>query len=152
MSRIAKVILISIAAIVIIIQFIPVERNNPPIQEEIDAPQEVKNILERACYDCHSNKTEWPFYSYIAPVSWIVAGDVHEAREHINFTEWNNYSAKDREEIKAEIFEEVEEGEMPLKGYTILHPESKVSEVEIEILSKWAPEGEGGEEGYEHEH
>ena len=81
---------------VIGIQFVPVNRMNPPVTGEIGAPEKVMAILHRSCYDCHSNKTVWPWYSYVAPISWLVADDVHEGRRHMNFSEWNTYNTKRR--------------------------------------------------------
>jgi hypothetical protein len=72
------------------IQFIPVPRTNPPVTSELqwDSPA-IKELVRRACYDCHSNETVWPWYSYIAPMSWLVTHDVSEARRHMNFSQWN---------------------------------------------------------------
>ena len=137
---------------IIIIQFIPVDRDNPEVQEEIAAPAEVKTILQRSCYDCHSNKTEWPFYSYIAPVSWFVANDVQEAREDMNFTEWNKYDAEDKSHFREDILELVEKGAMPLKSYKTMHPDSEVSQSEIEIIRQWVKQEAGGEFEHEHSH
>jgi hypothetical protein len=86
-----KKIIIAVVIIIVGIQFIPVDRSNPPVTEEINAPANVLSILKTSCYDCHSNETTWPWYSYVAPVSFLVAGDVEEARKHLNFTEWDKY-------------------------------------------------------------
>ena len=126
----------------IAIQFVPVERDNPSVSSEIDAPPEVKNILERSCYDCHSNETRWPWYGKVAPVSWLVAHDVEEAREHLNFSEWGELSEDNQRGLIEESWEEVEEGKMPLKKYLIMHPGAKLSEGDLKILHDWA---EGGE-------
>ena len=74
------------------IQLVPISRTNPPVETEIAAPANVQAILTRSCYDCHSNKTAWPWYSHVAPVSWLVASDVSGARKKMNFTPWNAYS------------------------------------------------------------
>ncbi len=70
------------------IQLVPVKRSNPPVEFEVEAPADVHAILERACYDCHSNRTRWPWYSSVAPVSWLVARDVRRGRKELNFTDW----------------------------------------------------------------
>lgn len=134
----AKKIFIVLILALIGIQFIPVERTNPPINGEIDAPQGVMKILERSCYDCHSNRTDWPWYSYIAPVSFLVSSDTEKGRKHVNFTEWNKYSTRDRKQIIDEIVEEVEEGNMPLPIYTYVHPSAKLNNVDIKRLKDWA--------------
>lgn len=132
-----KIILAVLIIAFIGAQFVPVDRTNPPVTGEIQAPVEVSEILKRSCYDCHSNETVWPWYSRVAPVSWLVVSDVNEAREHMNFTEWNKYSAKKKGEKIEEIWEEVESGEMPLWFYVPLHPEVKLSSADKELLHKW---------------
>ena len=131
-------LLLSLLAIVLAIQFIPVDRSNPPLAGEIDTFPQVQQILERSCFDCHSNSTSWPWYSYVAPVSWLVAHDVEEGREHLNFSEWESYSAEERNDLLGEIWEEVEDGEMPLWFYAPLHPEAKLSDEDKELLWLWS--------------
>jgi hypothetical protein len=125
----------------IAIQFVSVDRTNPPVEEEVPAPAEVRQVLRRACYDCHSNETVWPWYSWIAPVSWLVARDVHEGREELNFSTWNRLSTKARVEALHESWEEVSEGEMPPWFYLPPHPEARLSEADREALRRWS----GGE-------
>ena len=87
-----KLILLYIFIPFLLIQLIPIDRENPPIDisNTLDAPSEVMTVLKNSCYDCHSNETNWPFYSYIAPISWLVYRDVKFGREDLNFSEWNN--------------------------------------------------------------
>ncbi len=87
-----RIIIIVIIVILIGIQFVPVSKTNPPVTGEIKAPNDVMQILRTSCYDCHSNEVNWPWYSNVAPMSWLVAYDVDEAREHMNFSEWASYS------------------------------------------------------------
>ena len=112
-----RIIFIVVIILLIAIQFVPVNKINPPVTGEIKAPENVMQILRTSCYDCHSNEVKWPWYSNIAPASWLVAYDVKEAREHINFSEWQSYSAEDKADDIEEIWEEVKEGEMPLWYY-----------------------------------
>lgn len=128
--------LTALIAIFLGIQLIPVDRSNPPVVSDLEAPIEVKTILKRSCYDCHSNEVKWPWYSYLAPVSWLVSHDVKEGREELNFSEWSNYSGDAKK--KEKIIEEISEGEMPLPIYLITHPEASVSKQELEILKQWA--------------
>jgi hypothetical protein len=130
-------VLLAIGVLLVAIQFVPIERVNPPVTGEIPAP-EVHAIFERSCYDCHSNETSWPWYSHVAPVSWVVAHDVEEGREHLNFSEWSGYSAEDQAELREEIWDEVEEGEMPLWFYTASHRDSLLSQREKELLKVWS--------------
>jgi hypothetical protein len=114
----------------VLIQLIPVDRSNPPVTREIQwNSAETQQLAQNACYDCHSNQSEWPWYSYVAPASWLVAHDVEEGREHLNFTEWD----RPNEEAE-EILEEVEEGSMPLTKYVLLHPEANLSAAERQTL------------------
>lgn len=127
-----------LAALLIGIQLVPVDLSNPPVEAEIDAPEEVLRILERSCYDCHSNETSWPWYSRIAPVSWLVAHDVREGREHLNFSQWRRLGPEERAKLRDEIREVVEEGEMPLWFYLPLHPEARLRPEDRVILERWA--------------
>ncbi|MCF7801475.1 MAG: heme-binding domain-containing protein [Candidatus Marinimicrobia bacterium] len=138
-SLTSRIILILIVLFVLI-QFFPVNRTNPPVETEIEAPEEVHAILDRACYDCHSNNSQWPWYAYVAPVSWLVAKDVNQGREHVNFSTWNLYDFDDRADIYDEIYEVIDEGEMPLAIYVPLHPEAKLSEEDKQLLMNWAVE------------
>jgi hypothetical protein len=109
------------------VQLVPVTRTNPPVISEIVAPDAVSQILRRACYDCHSHETEWPWYSYIAPMSWLVAYDVQEGREELNFSDWGSYSPNRRARKQREIGEEVAEGNMPPWFYGPLHSGAQLS-------------------------
>ena len=122
------------------IQFIPVVRSNPPVLAEIEAPKEVMTIFRRACYDCHSNETDWPWYSYVAPISWFVESDVKVGRSNVNFSEWNEYSEKLRNLKRYKIGNEVDEGEMPLWFYVPLHSEAQLSEADIQLIVSWSEE------------
>ena len=125
----------------LVAQAIPVKRDNPPAEGEISAPPAVQALLKRSCYDCHSNQTRWPWYARVAPVSWLVAHDVHEGREHLNFSTWGRYSADERREHVEEIRENVEEGEMPLWFYLPLHPEAKLTAADVERIARWTRHG-----------
>jgi len=127
------------------IQFVPVERTNPPATATLDAPANVRAILERSCFDCHSHETRWPWYSRVAPVSWLVANDVSNGREELNFSTWDQYDARRAARRISDIPEEIEEGEMPLPNYLRIHPEAKVSEVELATLRSWAARYAGAE-------
>ncbi len=108
------------------IQLIPADRRNPAVVREIawDAPR-TGELARRACYDCHSNETVWPWYSSIAPASWLIAKDVDEGREHLNFSEWDGPN-----EGLDEVIDMVESGEMPLSRYVVLHRNAALTEPE----------------------
>lgn len=118
-------------------QLYPLDRSNPPVVREVDAPPEVKAVLERACYDCHSHQTRWPWYAWVAPVSFLVVHDVSEAREHLNFSDWGRYTPEKARKKIDEILEEVEEGEMPLFYYLPLHPEAELATEDRLAIEEW---------------
>lgn len=120
------------------IQFVPVDRSNPPVETEAPAPPAVREVLRRACYDCHSNETRWPWYSRVAPVSWLVAHDVTEGRRELNFSTWNRLDAAKQVKALRETWEEVDEGEMPLRIYLPTHPEARLSDSDRALLRAWA--------------
>lgn len=131
MSRKSKVIRTSAIAIVgllVAIQALPYGRNrtNPPTtgSPKWDSPK-TEELARRACFNCHSNETEWPWYSRLAPISWRVVDHVMEGREHLNFSEWDK-----TQRHADEAAHEVEEGAMPLRDYLLLHPEARLSDAE----------------------
>lgn len=137
MKRWLRNTLVVTAIALIAIQIYPVGRENPPVESDLDAPADVKAILKRACYDCHSNETNWNWYAYIAPVSWLIVSDVKEGRGHLNFSVWGQYSEKKRRHKAGEIMDEINGGEMPLASYVRMHSEAKLGVADIEILKRW---------------
>ena len=135
-----KKVLIVLAIIIIAIQFIPLNRTNPPVKADFDGPAEIKSILKRACYNCHSNETVWPWYSYVAPVSFLVASDVNEAREHLNFSNWGNLSRKKQVRYRGGIWEMISNEEMPPWQYKIMHSESSLSQEDKNLMKGWSGE------------
>lgn len=146
-----KKIIYAIIFILIVIQFIPVDRDNPPVTEEITAPPNVLSILKTSCYDCHSNETNWPWYSYIAPVSFLVAGDVKDGRKNLNFSEWDKYSTDKQIKLFEEMIEEVEKEDMPLTSYTFTHPNAKLDPYRINLLKDWVKPGSSMQESLRYE-
>ena len=135
-----KIAFILISAILIAIQFIPASRTNPPVTAVLDVPMEVISVFIKSCYDCHSHETEWPWYSNIAPVSWLVSSDVDGGRSHLNFSEWEKLSRKDKVKMKEEIWEEIKKEKMPLWQYIILHPEANLTQKDKNLIRGWAGE------------
>lgn len=133
-----KKYLIGLGCVAVGIQLVPVERANPPVTQDIGAPPEVEAILRRSCYDCHSNEVRWPWYAYVAPVSWLVAQDVQRGREVVNFSEWDTYDAELQISLLYDVHEATDDGEMPLPIYLSLHRDAKLSQAEIETLESWA--------------
>ena len=137
-SRRLRIAALGALALGVAIQLVPVDRSRPPVENEISAPPEVRTILERACYDCHSNETVWPWYGYVAPVSWLLAYDVRHGRGHMNFSSWGSYSAKKQAKRREEIPDEVDDGEMPPWFYLPLHEEARLTDSDRDTLRSWA--------------
>jgi len=116
-------------------QLIPVNRTNPPVVTQVtwDSPQ-TEALFKRACADCHSNETVWPWYSYVAPVSWLVSHDVDEGRQSLNISELDPGSPRYRKMIE-EVREVVLEGEMPKPIYFPTHPEARLTAEETQALA-----------------
>lgn len=135
--RTIKVIFVLFILVVIGIQFIPVELTNPPVTGEINAPANIQNILNRSCYDCHSNQTKYPWYSRVAPISWLIDSDVTNGRKHLNFSEWEQYDVRKKRNKLEEIKDEVRGGEMPLDIYIYLHPNAQLSVDDKIQITRW---------------
>ena len=119
-------------------QVVSCARSNPPVTSDIHAAADVKAVLQRACYDCHSNETTWPWYSRVAPVSWLVHRDVTEGRAVLNFSDWESLPPEKRAKLQRESGEEVGEGEMPPRFYTPLHPHAVLSGADKELVRTWS--------------
>ena len=103
-------------AVLVIAQAFRIDTTNPPIQQDVAAPPAVAAVLRRACYDCHSNETVWPWYSQVAPISWLLERDVREGREELNFSVWNMYEARKRAKKLQETAERLEHANSTLHG------------------------------------
>lgn len=132
------------------IQFVPIDRSNPPVETDVPAPADVRSVLRRACYDCHSNETVWPWYGRVAPFSWLVERDVREGRKELNFSAWNRLDAKRRDRKMKETWKEVSEGKMPPWFYTAVHRDAALSSADRAALREWSL-GAAPETGKENE-
>jgi len=123
---------LTLVAIAVLIQLVPYGRahTNPEVIVEPawDSPQ-TRELAQRACFDCHSNETKWPWYTHVAPVSWFIQDHVDSGRRHLNFSEWNR-----TQKHAHEAGETVAEGEMPISNYLWLHPEARLDASESEAL------------------
>lgn len=128
----------------VIAQFIRPARTNPgsdqslALESHVQVEPKVAAILDRSCADCHSNKTRWPWYAHVAPVSWFVIDHVNHGRSHLNLSEWGNYDASEQKDLLGEICKEVKSGSMPLSSYTPLHPGSKLSGDDVKTICDWS--------------
>lgn len=134
---IAVMLMVSLTVIVIVSLTNTRPVPNSPVTGEIQVPSSVKQIFERACYNCHSNETQLQWYDKLPIISSIVARDVTEARKHINFSEWASLSPADQKVTLWEIYNMMNAGKMPLKSYTTFHPSAKVSPAELSILKSY---------------
>lgn len=129
-KRLLIIAVVTIAIILVLIQFVPVTYTNPPIINEPNwDSSETRALASRACFDCHSNETDLPWYSNLAPASWLIYRDINEGREDMNFSEWKMESKK-AEHMAEEIEEVIRDGEMPPWFYVPLHPYAKLSDAE----------------------
>lgn len=111
--------------------------SSAPLLAGASVPPAVMGVVSRSCQNCHSGKTEWPVYSYMAPMSWMVEKDVHDARSHMNLSHWNDYDSERRRQILSEIGSLVRNRAMPPERYLLLHPEARLSGTEAELLYQW---------------
>jgi Haem-binding domain len=127
------------ALLFIALQFIRFNHSNPTVDPniEINASRNVETILERSCFDCHSNETNWPWYSNVAPVSWMVYKDVKSARDLINFSEWESYGEAKKQKLKKLIFKEINSG-MPKHPYLRIYQEVALDDKQKETMRQWS--------------
>jgi hypothetical protein len=111
--------------------------NNQTILREAQIDPETLAILQRACQNCHSQQTEWPWYSHVAPVSWLLARDVQQARSHMNLSQWQEYSTDDRLRLLSEMGSAVRNRKMPVQRYLLLHPEARLTDIERQQIYLW---------------
>lgn len=131
-KRVALVVVTVLALTFVAIQFVPYGwwHENPPVSMDAPWPNEQAASLARsACYDCHSNETDWPVYSYVAPMSWLVRSDVEDGRDELNFSDWD----RDRDEADDAI-DVLLDRSMPPTQYTWLHPSARLSQDETRVL------------------
>jgi hypothetical protein len=134
----ARLALVAALAALALAQAVPVKRTNPPVESAVDAPPAVLAALKKSCWDCHSNETVWGWHTKIAPISWLIASDVNEGREELNFSRWDAVDAKRRAELAKKIPEEVGEGDMPPLLYALAHPSAKPTDAEKAAITAWA--------------
>ena len=142
--RIVKIILVCLAVIFVLIQFVRIDRSNPPIVAEntmetaLNVPPDIQQIMSRSCNDCHSNKTVYPWYTQVAPVSWWLRNHIEDGRRELNTSEFATYNVRKKSKKLEEVCEQVKSGEMPLPSYLIVHRSAALSPSEIEALCAWS--------------
>lgn len=132
-----------VLAVLIIIQFFQIDKTQPQIDKTQDyltmtnPPIHIARMIKGACYDCHSQETVWPWYTYIQPVGWWVRGHTRGARQHLDFSEWGTYGASKQAHKLEECVEEIEEKLMPLKSYGWMHADGRLGDADRVILADW---------------
>ncbi|WP_430410846.1 heme-binding domain-containing protein [Kordia sp.] len=141
--RIVKIIAIVLLVAFVGIQFIPTTRNQSEVVPKTDfmlindVPNDIKNKLRVSCYDCHSNNTIYPWYNKVQPVAWFLEDHIKEGKAELNFNEWDDYSNRRKNSKLKSIINQIENGEMPLDSYTLIHGNAKLSESEKKLLIKY---------------
>lgn len=130
-------------ALLVLIQLVPARLpgNDPSLDQDMirleEVGEEEARLFRAACYDCHSNQTVYPWYSYVAPVSWLVIRDVKLGRETANYSDWGKLDRATRIKLLTETAEEIESGSMPMPIYTTMHPEARLSDDQRQLLIAW---------------
>ncbi len=138
-----KKILIILLVAFIIIQFFPIDKINPATNDGMDflkiknTPEPIAKIIRNSCYDCHSNETEYPFYSNIQPVAWLLKNHIDEGRKELNFSTFATYEPKRQAHKLEEASEYVEQKKMPLESYTLAHQNAKLTDEQRKQLADY---------------
>jgi len=142
--KVVKWLVIVVVFLLVVAQFHRPAQTNPAIDQSlafeshVQLDPKVAAVLDRSCNDCHSNKTRWPWYANVAPVSWFVIDHVDHGRSHLNFSEWGKYTREEQRTHFSQFCELVREGWMPLSSYTPLHPDAKLSDEDKKLICDWA--------------
>ena len=149
MNRVKK-ILLAILIVLIVIQFIQPARNKSGQVLATDMaamykiPDTVQAVLKVACYDCHSNNTNYPWYTYLQPVGWMLANHIRHGKKELNFNEFGSYTARrQRSKLKA-IANQVKDGEMPLNSYTLMHKDARLTREQKQLIMEWVQKTKDG--------
>lgn len=136
---------VGLAVVAVAIQFVGPTRTNPPVDRSVAldvsaVPKPARDVLRRACYDCHSHETRWPWYSRVAPASWLVVSDVNDARGKMNFSRWGRYNAFDRADMLDKACDMATKRSMPVWQYRVVHRSSRLSDADIDAICGWTRE------------
>jgi hypothetical protein len=142
--KLLRKILLGLLVMLILIQFIQTPRNksnelrSTDLTKTFSVPQDVLNILKTACYDCHSNNTNYPWYSKVQPLGWLLANHIKEGKAELNFNEFGSYSMRRQTSKLNAIANSIKDGSMPLGSYILLHKNARLSDEENASLIDWA--------------
>lgn len=136
----SRLVAVAVALVTVLagIQLVPVDRTNPPVVHDVNAPPPVASALQSACFDCHSRHTRWPWYSKVAPVSWVIAGHVKDGRRALDFSDWPVLDFAVQDDLLSQIARQVGDKKMPPASYRLGHPEARLTAQERTLLVNWA--------------
>ena len=138
-----KRILLGLLAVLVVMQFFQIDKDNPESDPALDfitvnnPPDEIAGILKTACYDCHSNKTVYPWYTNLAPLNWWIKDHIDHGRDELNFSNWGEYNARRSDHKLEEGVEKVGEEEMPLPSYLIIHDDARLTSEQRTLLTDY---------------
>ncbi len=138
--KIVRIIALVLLVVFVGIQFVPTERNQTDLVPETDfllvnnTPANIGKLLQVSCYDCHSNNTAYPWYNKIQPMAWFLEDHIMEGKKELNFSEWDNYSNRRKNSKIKSIISQIEDDEMPLFSYTLIHRNAVYSDSEKELV------------------
>lgn len=141
MKRILKWVVLGLVIAFAAVQVAQPSRTNPPVKTDFlktaSAPPDVAAMFRSACYDCHSDETRWPWYSYVAPMSWQIAQDVNHGRQHVNLSEWPADKPDLARKKIEDMSDEIDDGDMPLSKYTLIHKDARLTSQQRDRLTQW---------------
>lgn len=143
MLRRLKILAVMVVILLFAAQLYRPERTNPyadpkqGIHAILTTDPQVVSVMKRSCNDCHSNQTVWPWYSKVAPASWLVVSDVNRGRAAANFSEWSKYSPQEQQKRLEKICSEISDGEMPALQYTLMHPSARLTAAQKSAVCQW---------------
>jgi hypothetical protein len=141
--KILKIIAVVLLVAFVGIQFVPTERNQSDVVPKTDfmlvndVPKNIKNKLQVSCYDCHSNNTQYPWYNKVQPVAWFLEKHINEGKAELNFNEWDSLSNRRKKSKLRSIIKQIENDEMPLFSYTLIHKDARFSDTEKQEFIQW---------------
>jgi hypothetical protein len=144
MRKFLKLSVLAVTILFVSVQFVRPNKTNPPvvqaetIESHVRLTPEVAGIFERACKDCHSNQTVWPWYAQVAPISWFVTDHVNHGRKHLNFSRWSAYDREQADWLLGAMCMTAERGRMPLSSYTRMHHSSRLSTLDVQTICAWS--------------
>jgi hypothetical protein len=143
LRKVLKWVVVVVALLFVGVQFVPTGMSNSPVDQtrtleaHVHVTPEVEAILARSCNDCHTQQTRYPWYSKVAPFSWLLASHIKEGRDHLNFSDWASYDAEEQGINLQNICRITKRGAMPINSYLYIHRDAKLSDADVQTLCNW---------------